>query len=151
MSKELEQKIQELLQQGGQLHGVGCDLVSLERITQLLEKRGERFPQRILSEEEFVVWSSKKPIEQAKYLAKRWAGKEAVVKAAGSGFVKGTSWREISILNDENGKPFVLIKGDTAETFKFENGKRDFYISLSDDAGMALAFCVAVNVDTPFR
>ena len=146
MFDKLDETLQKKLSQDAVLEGVGCDLVSIDRIEKLIEKHGEKFPQRILSSSEIEIYNQKKDQHKVEYLAKRWAGKEAVVKAAGSGFVSGTSWREISILNDENGKPLVMIEGNTAKTLEFESKQRQYFISLSDDAGMALAFCVVVRI-----
>lgn len=123
--------------------GIGCDLVDSKRIARLYEENGERFLARILSPEEKVQFDSLSlnPKNQLSYLAKRFAGKEAVSKAFGTG-IGSLAFIDISILNDEKGAPFVTLPPQ----FKFKNyNKFDIKISLSDEDVMALAF-VAVSL-----
>ena len=158
--EQLEQDIFELSHEkvsAGTAKGIGCDLVSVQRIQDLYVKHKDRFPCRILSQKEMQVWQGKQARSAHAshligYLAKRWAGKEAVVKAVGLGFIKNISWREISILNDEQGKPYVQLEGKTAEFLLSEyqkaygQDKTSFQclLSLSDEKEHALACCLVV-------
>jgi len=140
--------IQRINTKGQSIYGVGCDIVTIARIAALFNRHHDKFAQRILSPVELEVWHAKKnkglPLEKlCAYLAKRWAGKEAVVKAAGTGFVKGISWREISILNNDNGVPQVSLHNTTAVNLG-KNKQLHYLISLSDEKEHALAFCIAV-------
>lgn len=112
--------------------GIGTDICDITRI-----KPGTGFAKKILSEVELDILA-KKANKQA-YLAKRFAGKEAVSKAFGTGIGKSISFSDISILNDENGAPFVEISTNaTAKLPKFSS----IYISLSDEQSYAIAYVV---------
>ncbi len=116
--------------------GIGTDLVSVNRISDLYKKSGDKFAYKILSEKEISL----KKIS-INYLAKRFAGKEAIVKALGSGIGKEISFNDISILNNKNGAPFVKIS-EKSKSYKFLKYKK-IHISLSDEKkGYALAFVV---------
>ena len=119
--------------------GIGCDLCAIHRMELLYQKWGEKIGARILSPDELLKWRAKE--FNCSYLAKRWAGKEAIVKALGLGFAKGIRWRDISILNNQDGKPIVNITGQTHALF--ENKNIQFEISLADEQGHALGFAIA--------
>ena len=87
--------------------GVGTDLVEVERIKRSLEQHGDRFAERILSDNEYIGYKeSKKP---ADYVAKRFAVKEAVAKALGTGFSAGISWKDIELDHHKSGQPFTVL------------------------------------------
>ncbi|HCK94453.1 MAG TPA: holo-[acyl-carrier-protein] synthase [Gammaproteobacteria bacterium] len=129
------------------LLGVGCDICRVGRLEYLYEKWGEKIGVRILSPQEMSIWITKK--KSIHFLAKRWAGNKAVVKALGLGFRKGLRWREISILNDKNGKPFVQFTGQTKQLLVSDKQQVKCYISLADEEMQALAYCVAFISITP--
>jgi holo-[acyl-carrier protein] synthase len=122
------------------IFGIGCDIVDINRISDLCKKDENGFVKRIISEEEKnnlnQIINSKKRIA---YIAKRFAGKEAIVKAFGTGFGSKISFVDISILNDENGAPFVKFS-DSVNIPSID--KFDIKISLSDEWPMAVAFAV---------
>ena len=92
------------------LLGIGNDIVSIKRIKGAYQKFGKRFEERIYTiEERKLVWKRGTPC--FKTLSSRWAAKEAFVKALGIGFSKGIFWRDISIINNSNGKPCLVISG----------------------------------------
>lgn len=122
------------------MHGVGTDLVEIGRIAALFERFGERFVNRILSEAEYVLF--KQQNESIAFLAKRFAGKEAVAKALGTGLGVQVAFTDISITNLQNGKPVVELLGK-ASTLTSELGIQKILISLSDEKKYALAFAVA--------
>ncbi len=121
------------------MHGIGTDLVDIARIAALYERYGERFVKRILSQEEYVLFKEHQSIA---FLAKRFAGKEAVAKALGTGLGAQVAFTEISITNLENGKPVVKLLGK-ASVLLTELSIREILISLSDEKHYALAFAIA--------
>ena len=121
------------------IFGVGTDIVELARVQATFDRFGERFVRRILMEEELQLFRrSKQPV---RFLAMRFAGKEATVKAMGTGFAHGVWLRDVGILNNDWGRPLVTWS---------ERGRRvcdrlgigDGHVSLSDDGGLVLAFAV---------
>lgn len=83
--------------------GIGTDIVECLRIAQMIERHGELFLTRVYTEREIQYCSSRKAATQ--HYAGRWAAKEAVLKAMGTGWAKGISWRDIEVRNDEGGAP----------------------------------------------
>jgi holo-[acyl-carrier protein] synthase len=124
------------------LFGIGTDLVKVSRIQTLLDKHQDKIAQRILSDSEFIGF--KKSAKPASFLAKRFAAKEAVAKAFGTGFRNGLSLRHISIENDANGKPELKFSGQ-AQTFIEENKIQQSLLSLSDDGDYAIAYVTLVE------
>jgi holo-[acyl-carrier protein] synthase len=124
------------------LFGIGTDLVKVSRIQTLLDKHQDKIAQRILSDSEFIGF--KKSAKPASFLAKRFAAKEAVAKAFGTGFRNGLSLRHISIENDANGKPELNFSGQ-AQTFIEENKIQQSLLSLSDDGDYAIAYVTLVE------
>jgi holo-[acyl-carrier protein] synthase len=124
------------------LFGIGTDLVKVSRMQTLLDKHQDKIAQRILSDSEFIGF--KKSAKPASFLAKRFAAKEAVAKAFGTGFRNGLSLRHISIENDANGKPELKFSGQ-AQTFIEENKIQQSLLSLSDDGDYAIAYVTLVE------
>lgn len=124
------------------MHGIGTDMVEIARIAALYERYGDRFVKRILSSSEQVIFHQQH--QSVAFLAKRFAGKEAVAKALGTGIGAQVPFTEISITNEQNGKPFVTLEG-SAKTLLSEFNLHEILISLSDEKSYALAFAVAVN------
>src|SRR5271154_147593 len=90
--------------------GIGIDIVNIERIEKLLEKSGEQFLKKIFTPEEIKIAEKYKGKKYAAYFAKRFAAKEAVVKAFGTGIGK-IEFREISVEKEKSGKPVIKLKG----------------------------------------
>lgn len=122
------------------MQGIGTDLVDIARITVLHERYGERFVKRILSQAEYKLFNQQH--QSSAFLAKRFAGKEAVAKALGTGLGAQVAFTEISITNHQNGKPVVELLGK-ASVLLTELGIREILISLSDEKNYALAFAIA--------
>ena len=117
------------------MHYIGIDIIEIARIERAINRWGESFLQRVYTEPELRL-CRKKPSP----LATRFAGKEAVMKALGTG-TKGISWREIEILAEPSGKPSVHLHGkaqDKADGL----GLDKLAISLSDSKEYAIAFVV---------
>ena len=94
------------------LLGLGNDIVSVKRIENSYKRFGKRLEEKIYTTEEIkLIWERGTPC--FKTLSSRWAAKEAFVKALGTGFRKGIFWKDISVLNNLNGKPEIVIRGQT--------------------------------------
>lgn len=117
------------------MHHIGTDIIEVSRIGKALDRWGERFLKRIYTDTEQKL-CKKKPEK----LASRFAGKEAVMKALGTGAI-GIGWREIEILSEPSGKPVVNLYGKARE--KADSlGLDGLAISLSDSKEYAVAFVV---------
>ena len=119
--------------------GIGTDLVLVSRIEAVLSRQGERFASRILTPPEMERYRSHG--QPARYLAKRFAAKEAILKALGTGLAKGMSWQDMQIDNDEHGAPHVVLAGAELARLQQGGGGR-MLLSLSDEREQALAFVV---------
>ena len=115
---------------------VGVDAVEIERVGASVERFGERFLERVYTAREVDYCRGRIP-----ELAARFAGKEAISKALGTG-LHGVAWREMEILPDRRGKPLVFLHGRAARRAE-EIGLRDFAISLTHTDSLAIAFVVA--------
>ena len=126
------------------LLGLGNDIVSINRIKNSYMKFGKRFEERIYTNEERkLLWKRGSPC--FKTLSSRWAGKEAFVKALGTGFKQGIFWKDISIINNSHGKPILDISG-RAKNVLYSilplNSKPFLHISISDDVDIVHAVVV---------
>jgi holo-[acyl-carrier protein] synthase len=118
--------------------GIGTDIVQIDRIKKLFDKYQEAFLVKNFHPKERECFLAL-PLEKSiSYLAKRFAGKEAISKAFGSGIGSGLAFKDIAILNDEFGAPYVEISSSIAKKL----GKNKIHISLSDDYPIAVAFAV---------
>ena len=96
--------------------GIGNDIVSIERIENLLDKFGERFIKKVFTKEEET--RSLKNLKPAASLAKRFAAKEAAWKALGDQKQIGINWKDMGVRNNKSGKPFLELTGKAAEQLK---------------------------------
>ena len=123
------------------IYGIGTDIVNIDRIAKIYQKDRERFIRKILSEsEQSIISKIKLESRQIEYLAKRFAGKEAVSKALGTGIADGLSFADIEILNNDKGQPYVRINNE--DILSDEIKQSQIKISLSDDAPFAVTFVV---------
>ena len=123
--------------------GLGFDGIEIARIGRALE-RHPGFGPRVFTERELAA-SERRGVGRVGYLARRWAGKEAVAKALGVGF-SGYSYREIEIVNARSGAPVVSITGELAQ-WASQLGVRRWHLSLSDTKEMAFAVALAEGPD----
>ena len=119
--------------------GVGTDIVEINRITTIWQKYGLRFAKHILAIEE--IYELECSNDPARFLAKRFAAKEAVAKAIGTGFQNNVYLTQIRIFKDALGKPEVAFLLDTKE-FIDSLGKITCHISISDEKNYAIAFAL---------
>ena len=127
------------------IFGVGTDVVEMSRIQATYERFGEHFVNRILMEEELELYRrSKQPI---RFLTMRFAGKEATVKAMGTGFAHGVWLRDVGITNNKWGRPLVILSERGQRVCK-RLGIGNAHVSLTDDAGLVIAFAVVEMADT---
>lgn len=128
------------------IYGIGTDIVSIDRINTIFSKRPERFIKKILSvleREQFQALVNHKKIV---YLAGRWAAKEALVKALGTGFREGIYLSEITITNNLAGKPSIMFSPQTEKivksSFQIAINSYNIHLSISHEKHHATAFVV---------
>ena len=118
--------------------GIGVDLCEIARIHDAL-KRGNHFAKRILAAKELTEFNHLNPSMRAGFLAKRFAAKEAIAKALGTGIGRGFGFHDIVVSHDELGKPLVILNIENA-TLSSACGSR-IHLSISDERTHAIAFC----------
>ena len=121
------------------IFGLGTDIVNIKRLERILKKKNNSFKTRIFSKNEILYCDKKN--NPFPFYAKRFAAKEALSKALGTGIRKGVNFKDIEVSNNLNGKPSIKLKGET-EIFlkkKIKEKKYSIYLSLSDDLPWAQA------------
>jgi len=119
--------------------GIGTDIVDIERVSRLLERYKERFVRRVFTEaEEQYANRSVKPAER---LAGRFAVKEAVMKAFGTGKSNGILWRDVETVRGRMGRPEVKLYGNAVKCLKLLNADT-VHVSITHDGGKAVAFVI---------
>ena len=121
------------------IYGVGTDIVKISRIQEM--KSLSAFAEKILSSKEMKIASSFNEKRLIKFLAKQFAGKEAVSKAFGTGIRKPILFKDIEILRDENGKPLLNPLGGVKKTM-INLGISKSHVSLVDENDYAIAFAI---------
>ncbi|HZV99503.1 MAG TPA: holo-ACP synthase [Methylophilaceae bacterium] len=121
------------------IYGIGTDIVEVSRIEGSLERYGEAFAQRVLNEQEWLAYTQSKT--QARFLAKRFAAKEAFAKALGTGLRSPATFQNIGVAHDDLGKP-VLVLAPELQALLDEKGIRHQYLSISDEKALATAFVI---------
>ena len=121
------------------IFGIGTDIVNIKRMERSLKKHGFKFKKKIFSKKEIKYCEKGK--NPYTFYAKRFAAKEALSKALGTGIRKGINFKNIEISNDKLRKPSINLKGSAANFLKRKiNSKKYFiYLSLSDDKPWAQA------------
>lgn len=123
-----------------QILGIGTDITECLRIAQMIERHGELFITRVYTEHEIAYCSTRKAATQ--HYAGRWAAKEAVLKALGTGWRRGISWRDIEVRNLPGGAPVIRLQGGARDVFERAGIKR-MHISISHSRANAIAFAIA--------
>ena len=121
------------------IFGIGTDIVNIKRMEKSIKKNGVVFKNKIFSKNEINYCEKKK--NPFPFYAKRFAAKEALSKALGTGIRKGINFKNIEVYNDNFGKPSIQLKGSTADFLKKKIKTRKYfiYLSLSDDLPWAQA------------
>ena len=121
---------------------LGIDLVEVARVRDLLNRHGVRFKERTFTESERRYCDAN--ADPAMHYAARFAAKEAVAKALGTGFADGVSWDDIEVLRAENGQPSIALHGG-AKTRAKELGIRSVLVTLTHTKDAAAASVVALG------
>lgn len=120
--------------------GTGTDIVEVLRIARMIERHGELFIGRVYTPDEIEYCASRKAATQ--HYAGRWAAKEAVLKALGTGWVRGIGWRDVEVRNTPAGLPTVRLYGG-ARDMQEHLGIERLHLSISHCRAYATAYAVA--------
>ena len=123
--------------------GIGTDLVDIRRIEKIINRHGKRFESKYFTKSERE--QANKRDDKAGFYAKRFAAKEALVKALGSGFVDNIYLKDISVISSDNGKPELELSGGALARLNAitpDNMSSSIHLSLSDEPPYALGFVV---------
>lgn len=127
-----------------QIIGIGTDITECLRVARMIERHGELFICRVYTPTEIEYCRNRR--QSTEHFTGRWAAKEAVLKAIGTGWVRGISWRDIEVINQPGGRPIVHLRGG-AEQAAGKRGISYVHLSISHCRTHASAFAVAVGED----
>ena len=125
------------------IYGIGTDICDIRRIRASLQRHGERFAIKILSDGELKTWqarSARWPDRGISYLATRFSAKEAFSKAIGTGMRMPMTWRSCEIAKAASGKPEIILHGELK--LWFEAHQLSAHITITDETDYAVSFCV---------
>jgi len=122
--------------------GIGIDIIEVARIKASLERFGERFGQRILLPGEIAYCLSHK--YPAPFVAARFAAKEAISKAFGTGIGAQLGWQDMEIARKESGEPYVILHGKGKELFESRRAK-NLFVSISHTEDYAAVTAILEN------
>tara|TARA_B100000524_G_C23558409_1_gene337371 strand:- start:167 stop:553 length:387 start_codon:yes stop_codon:yes gene_type:complete len=120
--------------------GIGIDIIKIKRINLSIKKKN--FIERTFGKKEIMI--SKNIKNKSNYFSKRYAAKESLVKAIGTGFRNGLAFKEIQIINDKLGKPYYLINSKIKNLIKkkMKVNNFDLFLSISDEKEYSIAFTI---------
>ncbi len=98
------------------IYGVGIDIIDIRRIKSVVDKYGDRFKKKCFHQNE--IKRSEKKLKTIESYAKRYAAKEACAKALGTGLARGVFWKDIEVMNNEFGKPFIKLHNNALKFSK---------------------------------
>ena len=124
------------------IFGIGTDVVQVERIKQVYERFGEKFVERLLLPQELELF--RKYSRPVRFLAMRFAAKEAIVKAMGTGFAHGMWIRDAGVVPNAWGKP-EIVWSDRGQSMRDKLGIGEGHITLTDEAGLIVAVAVLMR------
>jgi holo-[acyl-carrier protein] synthase len=125
--------------------GIGTDIVECVRIGRMIAEHGELFLQRVYTDKEIRYCRSRR--QATEHFAGRWAAKEAVLKALGTGWRRNISWRDVEIRNDASGQPRVAVRGEAKEIAR-KMQLQDMLITVSHCRTFATAVAIAIRRPT---
>ena len=129
------------------IFGIGTDICDVRRIRASLEKNGERFAAKVLSEAELATWKARTerwPERGVRYVATRFSAKEAFSKAVGLGMRMPMTWRHCEVGKLGSGQPVIVLHGALREWFEAQNLKA--HLSLTDESDYAASFVVVERI-----
>ncbi len=116
--------------------GLGTDIAEIERVEKALSRSGDAFAERILSQFELEQYQTLK--QKGRFLAKRFAAKEAASKALGTGIAHGVTFHDFTVSNDENGKPLLTLSGKALE-LSLRHNVSHIHLTISDERHYTVA------------
>ena len=131
------------------IYGIGTDICDVRRIRASLEKHGDRFAQKILSDAELATWrqrSARWPERGVRYLATRFSAKEAFSKAVGMGMRMPMTWRACEIAKAPSGQPHIVLHGELKAWFEARG--LSAHVSVTDETDYAASFVVVEKTQT---
>lgn len=129
------------------IYGIGTDICDVRRMQQSLERQGERFAHKLLNPTEQAIWDQRRQQRAERgdrYLATRFAAKEAFSKAIGTGFTGVMAWHDCEIASQPSGQPTIVLHG--ALKAWFDSQQLRAHVSITDETHYAASFVV---VETP--
>jgi holo-[acyl-carrier protein] synthase len=122
--------------------GLGTDITECLRIARMIDRHGELFIERVYTPEEIIYCQNRK--QSTQHFTGRWAAKEAILKAIGTGWRKGISWRDMDVRNNNLGKPVVVVRGGVRDVCE-QLGIREILVTISHCHTHATAVAIAVG------
>jgi holo-[acyl-carrier protein] synthase len=129
------------------IYGIGTDVCDIRRIKASLNRHGERFALKILSDAEMQTWKMRNarwPERGVRYLATRFSAKEAFSKAVGLGMRMPMTWRHCEIGKEASGKPRIVLHGELKAWFEAQG--LTAHITVTDETDYAASFCVVEKI-----
>jgi holo-[acyl-carrier protein] synthase len=124
--------------------GIGTDIVECPRIGRMIEQHGELFLRRVYTDREIRYCQARK--HAIEHFAGRWAAKEAILKAIGTGWSRGICWTDLEVRNAPDGRPRVLVRGGARDA-ALDRGIGDILVSISHCRTYATAYALALGLD----
>ncbi len=128
------------------IFGIGVDVLEVKRIGETLERFGEHFVERLLMPQEQAQLAKTRRPER--FIAMRFAAKEAIVKAMGTGFSHGVWIRDVGVVQNAWGKPEVVFS-ERGDRVRRGLGVGEGHVTLTDEAGLVVAVAVLMKADSP--
>jgi holo-[acyl-carrier protein] synthase len=126
------------------IFGIGTDILKAERVEQVWQRFGENFARRVLLDEELALFAkAKRPV---RFLAMRFAAKEAIAKALGTGFANGIWVRDVGMMPNRLGQPQVVYS-ERGRALCRKLGVGEGHLTLSDEAGLIVAVAVLLRAE----
>jgi len=122
--------------------GIGTDITDCARIDKMIQRHGVHFLEHVFTQREISYSSSKK--RASEHFAGRWAAKEAVLKALGTGWIGGISWKDVEVVNEIGGRPRIDLHSG-AKKIADQLGITEILISISHCSSHAIAYAVATK------
>lgn len=124
------------------IFGIGIDILKTERIERIYQKHGQRLVSHLLMPQELLEFATTR--RTSRFLAMRFAAKEAIVKGMGTGFAQGIWWRDVGITKNSFGKPVIVYSVHGAKTCD-RLGIGEGHMTLTDEAGLVVAVAVLMR------